>query len=214
MAASCSRCGCNLDEHGVCRKCAPGQRGGVHPVVTLALAIVGLFLLPFALAAVIVATRQRRRLERRKQPESKAVRIGLVLGMTGLLLGMIQVCAFIYLLPVILYAPGPSSDEAGAIDALRELHRVQSNYRQLTGRYAPSLDVLVERGFIGSDFKEHKNYRLELVVGEDLDSFEARAAGLKPGLRHFYIDQTGVVRHSKNTVVGPQSPAIRHSESP
>lgn len=219
MATTCSRCGCDLDEHGTCRKCSVARYRG-RPALVLVLALAGLFLLPLAFVAVVLATRQRKRLEREKLPEDKVVRLGLVLGMTGILLGIIQVCAFLYLLPSILYAPKLPANEAAAISALRKLCQVQTNYRKLTGKYAPSLKLLRERGFIDSDFKELQDYRLELNVSEDLDSYEARAVPLKPGQKHFFVDPTGVLRHSDGADAGPHSPAIgnspeaTHSESP
>ncbi len=224
MTPPCNRCGSDPDEHANSPDCSSGKhprtvppRAG--PVLILALAVVGLVFFPLAVFAVVFATRHRKRLEAAGLPESRIARLGLVLAVAGILAGLIQLLALVYLLPTLL-SPGIEDSEKAAISALRELCRVQSNHRQLTGKYAPGLKLLRERGFLDSNFKELQAYRLELTVSENLDNYQARAIPRKPGLRHFFIDQTGVLRRSDSADIGPHSPAVdvslqpTHSESP
>jgi hypothetical protein len=180
---------------------------GPKPWLILALAVPGLVLLPLAIAASVLGARYRRLAERDILPESSAARAGYLLGATGVLLGMIQVCAFLYLLPVLLHGWKPA-DQAAAVSTLRRLCAVQSDYRKLTGACAPNLDVLEQRGFISSSFGELRNYRLEMKTSSSGQAFEARAISSERRRPSYFIDQTGVLRWSDGIDVGPDSPAV------
>lgn len=186
------------------------DRAGPRPWLVLALAIPGLVLLPFAIAASILGGRYRRQVERGMLPESSTARTGYLLGATGVLLGIIQVCAFLYLLPAILHGWEPA-DEVTAISKLRRLHVVQSDYRKLTGVYAPSLDVLEKRGFIDPTFRMLQNYRLEMKAANSGRAYEARVISSEQGKPSYFIDQAGILRGSAGARVGPDSPPVEEA---
>ncbi len=188
-----------------------GSATGPRPWVILALAVPGLVLLPLAIAASILGARYRRRMEHGTLPESRSARLGFVLAAAGILIGMIQVCAFIYLLPTILHEWKPA-DQAAAISALCRLSAVQCDYKKLTGAYASNLDVLTERGFIDSSFRNFRNYRLEMKGSPSGQAFEARAISSERSRPSYFMDQTGILRWSEGTNVGPDSPPASKME--
>jgi len=200
----------NLDKHFASPEKSSENRAvaGPRPWLILTLAVPGLILLPFAIAASILGVRYRRLVERDTIPESPAARIGMILGAAGILLGMIQVCAFIYLLPYLVTTVEPALDAQAAFSALQKIHAIQSDYKQLTGAYASNLEMLEKRGFIDSSFRNLRNYRLELISSR-VNGFEGRAIALEPGDLSFYIDQTGIIRSSAGADVGPDSNVMR-----
>jgi hypothetical protein len=176
----------------------------------------GLILLPLAIAASVLGTRYRRRAERGTLPESRTAQAGLVLGAAGILLGMIQVCALLYLLPVLIHGWKPEADQAHAASVLRKLHQIQGDYKHLTGSYAATPEMLRQRGFIKSGFTNNQSYRFEMNISDEGGVFEVRAIPFEPGRPCYYIDRTGILRTSEGPEVGPDSPpaGATHSEEP
>jgi hypothetical protein len=200
----------------------PGQHkssdtvSGPKPWFILALSIPGLLLLPFAIAASILGARYRRRVERGSLQQNRMAQVGLVLGASGILLGMIQLCAFIYLLPVIMHGWKPEADEAHAVHVLRELRQIQEDYKRLTGSYAATTEMLKQRGFIKSGFTDNESYRFEIKISEKDGVFGLRAIPFESGRPCYYIDQTDVLRRSEGPEVGPESSPVgaTHSGAP
>lgn len=181
-----------------------------RPVLILALSIPGLLFFPLAIAAAVLGARYRRKVERGDAPESVAARAGFVLGAAGVFVGMVQVCAFVYLLPA-LFGPGAEEYEDAAMAALRDIQVAQANHFRLTGEYAPTVEVLLKRGFLDTDPRLPGGYRIEMCLPEGRREFEVRASPIMPGapgMRHFYIDHSGVLRWSNEPGVGRHSPAL------
>jgi hypothetical protein len=184
----------------------PGQSG--RPWLILALAVPGLIFLPLAIAATVLASRYRRGFEAGRLPESRAARLGLILGGAGIITGSINFFALLYLLPVLM-GPSIAENEAEAMSTLLDIYHVQSNHFRLTGNYAGSFAVLAERGFVS--VKDHASYRFELTVPQIVKEFECRAHPIKPGIsgrQHFYIDHSGVLRESSSPEVSRESPRV------
>lgn len=210
-APSPGRCGSQLGGDNVCRKCeSSGLRSPKRPApaLILALSIPGLLLPPFAVAAALLGARYRKRVERGTVPDSRVARLGFILGAAGVLVAIIETAALLYLLPVML-GPDISENEASAVAALRDICHAQSDHMRLTGSYAKNLELLRERGFLG--LKNQAGYHFEMMVSRDAREFEVRAHPIEPGVtgvRHFYIDQSGVLRWSKSVDVGRTSPPV------
>jgi hypothetical protein len=98
-----------------------------------------------------------------------------------------------------------SANEAAAIGSLRTLVTAQALFQasDMDGdgamNYAPSLDVLAERGLIdpvlGGSVKQ--GYVFTLERGDDGFTFKARAEPMEPGetgQRYFFVDESGVIR--------------------
>jgi hypothetical protein len=180
----------------------------------------GLVILPLAIVAVVLGARYRRNVERGNLPDSRLARLGYVFGGAGILVGAIQVCAFLYLLPVLLSPAAAKANEAAAISALRDIQDAQSRHMRLTGGYAESLEVLYKRGFLNPVHEESFRYHIEMTVSRDFKEFEVRAHPLKPevsGDRHFFINHSGILRGSGSPEINRNSPPVTpapRSESP
>jgi len=181
-----------------------------RPALILALSIPGLIFLPFAIAALVIGIRHQKRFDKGLEPDSKSARTGLILGGAGIIIGLMQLIAFIYLLPALLQ-PDIADYEKRTIEALEEIYDAQSRHFRLTGEYADEIETLRKRDFIQAKDEMFLGYRIELIVPEDVREFEVRAHPLKKnvtGNRHFYVDQTGKVRWAVTPDVGKQSQLV------
>ena len=78
--------------------------------------------------------------------------------------------------------------------------------RQVTPRYAGSLDELIEAGLLPADFFANSRYDFE--VSATLDGWQAVALPVGFEGASFYLDQTGQLRWSKDGRAGETSPAF------
>ena len=204
------------DGNDMCADCSSGERpgpvpSGVRPALILALAIPGLIFLPLAIAAAVLGARYRRNVESGVFIDSKTASLGFVLGGAGVIVGVLQLFALVYLLPAILNPSTVEANEAAAVSALSSIEDAQSRHLRLTGGYAESIGLLRERGFLQNDFKERSGYRFEMTASDDFKQFEARACPVKPGIsgrRYFFIDHRGLLRASERPGVDGSSPVV------
>ncbi len=99
--------------------------------------------------------------------------------------------------------PYQSSNDASAINSIRQIVTSQITYSDTTGRYAPDLAVLLAEGLIdsalGSGTKD--GYTLSTHTDGEDNTFRVNATPLsqakKNHLRSFYADETGVIRYTE-----------------
>ncbi len=205
--------------------CCNGERAGPptdrkykhrgSPTLILCLAVPGLVFFPLAIAAAIMGARYRAKVERGELPQSRAAQLGFLLGVARTLVSIIDIAILLYLLPVLL-TPAISEYEDAAMAELRDICSAQSRHFKLTGSYAQSIELLHERGFLEPNPRQPRGYRFELSVHQDVKEFSARAHPEIPGTtgrRHFYIDHSGVLRHSDSPQVNCNSAPVNTGRS-
>ena len=103
-------------------------------------------------------------------------------------------------------------DETAALDVLRKASESQATYFKINRRYALTFDELVEAHLLsadpstvqtGYDFKlrpaaDAQTYRLLVVPGNSTT-----------GARHFFTDQTGVIRAESGKEASADSPEVK-----
>ncbi len=101
-----------------------------------------------------------------------------------------------------------SIDTATLAD-MRSLHTAEAQFMMRNKRYG-TLAELGAAGFIDKVFASGKTHGYIITgvsVGETAYAFRFDPEGEStPGLRHFYIDQTGVARANSKGPAGPQDP--------
>lgn len=106
-----------------------------------------------------------------------------------------------------------AANEASAISAVRNLTTSQITYASTigNGNYAESLAVLAAAGFIdpalGSGTKDGYNFTVA-ASNEVGFTINADPVGASTGTRHFYSDQTAVIRYSMEGAAGGGSLAL------
>jgi prepilin-type N-terminal cleavage/methylation domain-containing protein len=108
--------------------------------------------------------------------------------------------------------------ETAVISYLSKAKKAQEVFR-LTDpveQYSASFDELEVTGFVedsvgGASRVEHE-YQLDLVagvsLGESVWNIVASPVTFTPKARHFYVDQTGVMRYAVGAPAGPGSPPL------
>jgi hypothetical protein len=103
-------------------------------------------------------------------------------------------------------------DETAALDVLRKAGEAQATYFKINRRYALTFDELVEAHLLsadpsaaqtGYDFKlrpaaDAQTYRLLVVPGNSTS-----------GARHFFTDQTGIIRSESGREASADSPELK-----
>lgn len=102
---------------------------------------------------------------------------------------------------------GESKDalkEATAISRLRTLSSAQELYNVRYEKYAETLEDLMEKQFIDKEFNTGPGYSIRMgYVSEE--KWSASATPEDWSGRHFYIDETGVIREEKGTSANENS---------
>jgi hypothetical protein len=96
------------------------------------------------------------------------------------------------------------STEVAVIASLRTLHSIESQFMASNHRYG-TLEELKEAGLVNAQFSIGKGYVLT-TVSADSRTYAFRAdpgPENKLNQRHFYIDQTGIVRACYNRPAKP-----------
>ena len=100
-----------------------------------------------------------------------------------------------------------SANEVAVIATLRSLHAIQTQFLMSKQRYG-SLEELRSEGLVDQSIAGGQKHRyIFTVVSADERGYALRADPAPDNnlnQRHFYIDQTGVVRSSYNRPAGPQ----------
>ena len=108
-------------------------------------------------------------------------------------------------------APSKVPDENAALDALTKVNDAQSFHFKRNRRYALALDELVESRDLKSEpSTSDTGYQFNLRPTADAQTYTLTAvpASPSPMARHFFTNQTGVIRAEQGKDADVQSPAI------
>jgi hypothetical protein len=117
----------------------------------------------------------------------------------------------------LLFACSPDSpapaikppDEAAAIATLKEVNQAQENFIRRTRRYAFSFEELVAEHLLAAEPKEADiGYDFDLRPSADAVSYTLTAKPVSAGARHFFTDNTKVLRAEKDKPATATSPAF------
>ena len=107
-------------------------------------------------------------------------------------------------------------DEIAALAAISDVNAAQKTYFALNRRYALSYEELAEARFLKEEpAVEKTGYDIKLRPAADAASYailaipSASSASPAPA-RHFFSDQTGIIRAEEGKDANAQSPAISH----
>lgn len=86
-------------------------------------------------------------------------------------------------------------NEQAAIDALKQVNQAQADFVRRTRRYAQTYDELVAQHLLNAEpTKAATGYDFLMLPSPDAVSYTLTATPSGPGARHFFTDQTGVLR--------------------
>ena len=221
-AAFCPQCGARLSPAGTIPSAPttyPGPGTAVVPT-TNGLAIVSLvcgflfFIFPAAVAAIIfghIARSDIRRSGGRKSGAGMAL-AGLVLGYIGIAIIPIILIVAAIAIPNLLRVR-VAANEASTIGYLRVLNFAISKYSNDSGKYPDTL-AEISPGFSSPRkfgyFIEYHPANVD-VDGVKITGYSISATPLGPragGRRHFFTDQTGVVRAERGFPATANSPPL------
>jgi hypothetical protein len=106
--------------------------------------------------------------------------------------------------PTILVVPG----DAALVSKLRELHAAQLMFEMDNARYAATTQELAEFGFMEEGSVRAKGYSIE-VTSSTSDKWSATATPADTSKRHYYIDQSRVIRAEDGKSATAKSPVLR-----
>lgn len=116
-----------------------------------------------------------------------------------------------------LVASRKAANESSAISSVRTIATAQQTYRQSYGgstTYAPDLDSLHSNGFIIDSVLssgQKSGYNLTMTAAAPFSTFTVQADPSSPGVsgdRHFFSDDTGVIRSNVSAQAGAGDPPI------
>ena len=190
----------------------------------MSFALLTLLGLVMSLPAIVLGHIARYRTSKNEGPLIKSGRSssGLILGYLGVLAGIAFFAWFPYVDPL----HGRGANEASAVGSLRSIQRAADVYRskhpgagfpeklaELSASAGEAetngkIDLLIARG-------EKSGYRFTYVLKKELDgrteSYEAFADPSQEGVtgvRHFFVDQTGIFRFAIKTQASAQSAIV------
>lgn len=105
--------------------------------------------------------------------------------------------------------------EASTISYLRSLSTAQELYKNQSGEFAGDFGSLASNNLIQLPEPEVLGYVVTLSSDGGQVSWSASASPVDAGVtgdRHFYVDQTGVIRESNSGAAGPTSPPVVSSD--
>jgi hypothetical protein len=104
-------------------------------------------------------------------------------------------------------APPPPKppDEAAALKALQELNRAQADFIRRTRRYAQRTDELIADHLLTAA-PSAEGYTLDMRPSADAVRYTLQATPNAPDARHFFTDQTGVIRSEIGKPASAESP--------
>ena len=108
-------------------------------------------------------------------------------------------------------APSKPSDEKAAVDAIAKVNEAQATYFKLNRRYALTYEELIDGHLLNSEpAAAQTGYEFKLRPAADAQSYKLSAAPAGPAAdaRHFFTDQTGVVRAETGKDATADSPKI------
>jgi hypothetical protein len=105
-------------------------------------------------------------------------------------------------------APTPPNEQA-AIDALKQVNQAQADFIRRTRRYAQTYDELIAQRLLNAEpTKAATGYDFLMLPSPDAVSYTLTATPSGPGVRHFFTDQTGVLRAAQDKPATADSPAF------
>ena len=100
-------------------------------------------------------------------------------------------------------------DEAAAIAVLKEINQAQADFIRRTRRYAQTYDELIAEHLLATEPSSRNNgYEFLLRPSPDAVSYKVLAIPRVPNARHFFTDQTGVIRAEFGTPASEDSPEL------
>jgi hypothetical protein len=106
-------------------------------------------------------------------------------------------------------ASAPVPDERAALKAVTEINQAQGDYMRRTRRYAQSFNELIAERLLESEPAEDKiGYKFSLYPSPDAGSYTLKATPSSVGARHFFSDQTGVIRAEGDKPATVDSPTV------
>jgi len=104
-------------------------------------------------------------------------------------------------------------DEIAAVAAISDVNAAQKTYFARNRRYALTYEELTEARFLNEEPTVQKTgYDIKLRPAADAATYTVLAIPSPPTspARHFFSDQTGVIRAEEGKDANAQSPAISH----
>jgi hypothetical protein len=100
-------------------------------------------------------------------------------------------------------------DEAAAVAALKEINRAQEDFIRRTRRYAQTFDELTVQHLLNAEpTVETTGYSFLLRPSPDAVSYTVAATPSALEARHFFTDQTGVIRSESGKPATSTSPGM------
>jgi type II secretory pathway pseudopilin PulG len=112
-------------------------------------------------------------------------------------------------------APAPQSkapDETAALAAMRNINNAQTSYFTRNRRYALTYEELMEaRALIEEPTVAGTGYEIKMRPSPDAVRYTVSAVPVSPAAaaRHFFTDQTGIIRSEEGKDATVQSPEIK-----
>jgi hypothetical protein len=169
--------------------------------------ILGLFCFPFGIVAFVLWLGHRGRVKRGLVRSDGSAIAGMVLGLVGIAWQILAAIGIVYVML------SPAVHEAIVAKSLRTLHQAQEEYKAKNGEYASaSANFEKDEAKAIDEVAKFFGYRLEFEASKDEWSCKAIPKDTEK-YRHFYIDQTGILRESKTPDIGPDSPPYQEPKS-
>ena len=102
-------------------------------------------------------------------------------------------------------SPTAPPDEAAARNALKEINRAQSDFIRRTRRYAQRTDELIAEHLLSAQ-PTATGYTLLMLPSADAVRYTVKATPDAAEARHFFTDQTGVIRAESGKPATAESP--------
>lgn len=137
-----------------------------------------------------------------RQKRRDAQRKGLIITLIGALVLVGAVWGMVWLVLPKPDVPPHAEAEAGAIGALREASRVITAYQQREGTYPFTIDQVQSQAASAYTIARSEGYSLTYRPGApgsdgNIHTFVLLARPEYYGYRNFYVDQTGVIRSTR-----------------
>jgi hypothetical protein len=104
-------------------------------------------------------------------------------------------------------ATAKPADEAAAIAALKNINQAQSDFIRRTRRYAQTTAELITDHLLSAE-PAAEGYDILMLPSPDAVRYTATATPRTPEARHFFTNQTGVIRAESGKPATAESPGI------
>jgi hypothetical protein len=103
--------------------------------------------------------------------------------------------------------PAKPPDETAALAALKDINRAQADFIRRTRRYAQRTEELLADRLLTAE-PAAEGYTIVMLPSADAVRYTITAKPGTEGARHFFTDQTGVIRAESGKPATSQSPEI------